>query len=61
MAGVEVIGPRGPVRAVCLLVHGRGQVPADMVRMVVDHVPVGGCALGHAGGRGQELVQGEGG
>jgi len=42
MAGVEVIGPRGPVRAVCLLVHGRGQMPADMVRMVVDHVPLAG-------------------
>ena len=42
MARVEVIGPRGPVRAVCLLVHGRGQVPADMVRMVVDHVPLAG-------------------
>jgi phospholipase/carboxylesterase len=42
MGGVEVIGPRGPVRAVCLLVHGRGQVPADMVRMVVDHAPVPG-------------------
>jgi len=42
MAGVEVIGPRGPVWAVCLLVHGRGQMPADMVRMVVDHVPLAG-------------------
>ncbi len=42
MGAVEVIGPRGPVRAVCLLVHGRGQMPADMVRMVVDHVRLDG-------------------
>lgn len=42
MGAVEVIGARGPVRAVCLLAHGRGQVPADMVRMVVDHVRVAG-------------------
>jgi phospholipase/carboxylesterase len=42
MSGVEVIKAQGPVRAVCLLVHGRGQVPADMVRMVVDHAPVAG-------------------
>jgi phospholipase/carboxylesterase len=42
MAGVEIICGAGPVRAVCVLVHGRGQVPADMVRMVVEHVGLSG-------------------
>lgn len=42
LAGVEMIGPKGPVRVLCLLVHGRGQVPADMLRMVAEHVDVAG-------------------
>jgi phospholipase/carboxylesterase len=42
MGETVIINPTGDVRAVCVLVHGRGQEPADMQRMVVDHVRVPG-------------------
>jgi phospholipase/carboxylesterase len=37
-----IIGASGDVRAICLAVHGRGQDPADMQRMVIDHLRLPG-------------------
>jgi phospholipase/carboxylesterase len=42
MTKVVTVGPKGPVRVLVLLVHGRGQVPDDMQRMVAAHVDVAG-------------------